>query len=346
MRSQRRRAVARVSRARPRPASRPRRPLANLRCRLDVSRERVRRSRVRPVSLLTAATLVAVVATARLHSEAQLNERRSRAAGWPWRVDAGREREAAAAFFRVAPEPRAARTASYQLGAQEPAEPVIVKRQPAARAGSTEKLDAQAYRHLVDPDHRRGADRHRPGSRVRLFGKPGRQGAEGRRLSRDRRQFEPGDDHDRSGAGGRYLYRADHARRSSPRSCEKERPDALLPTMGGQTALNTALALFKDGTLDRLGVELIGANAEAIEKAEDRLKFREAMDKIGLESPRSAIAHSLEGAAGGAGYMSGCRRSSGRASRSAGRAAASPTTATSSRRSFGAGSRPARPAKC
>ena len=75
---------------------------------------------------------------------------------------------------------------------------------------------------------------------------------------------------------------------------EKERPDALLPTMGGQTALNTALALYKDGTLDRLGIELIGANAEAIEKAEDRLKFREAMDRIGLESPRSAIAHSLE----------------------------------------------------
>jgi carbamoyl-phosphate synthase large subunit len=75
---------------------------------------------------------------------------------------------------------------------------------------------------------------------------------------------------------------------------EKERPDAVLPTMGGQTALNTALALYKDGTLDRLGIELIGANAEAIEKAEDRLKFREAMDRIGLESPRSAIAHSLE----------------------------------------------------
>src|SRR6476646_8599532 len=78
---------------------------------------------------------------------------------------------------------------------------------------------------------------------------------------------------------------------------EKERPDALLPTMGGQTALNTALALFKDGTLDRLGVQLIGANAEAIEKAEDREKFRDAMDKIGLESPRSAIVHSMEEAA-------------------------------------------------
>src|SRR3569623_3778247 len=64
--------------------------------------------------------------------------------------------------------------------------------------------------------------------------------------------------------------------------------------MGGQTALNTALALAKDGTLERLGVELIGANAEAIEKAEDRLKFRDAMDKIGLESPRSRIAHSLD----------------------------------------------------
>ena len=75
---------------------------------------------------------------------------------------------------------------------------------------------------------------------------------------------------------------------------EKERPDAVLPTMGGQTALNTALALAKDGTLERLGVELIGANAEAIEKAEDRLKFREAMDRIGLESPRSAIAHSMD----------------------------------------------------
>ncbi|HEX2804076.1 MAG TPA: carbamoyl-phosphate synthase large subunit, partial [Sphingomicrobium sp.] len=75
---------------------------------------------------------------------------------------------------------------------------------------------------------------------------------------------------------------------------EKERPDAVLPTMGGQTALNTALALAKNGTLEKFGVELIGANAAAIEKAEDRLKFREAMDKIGLESPRSAIAHSLE----------------------------------------------------
>src|SRR5215217_8092132 len=77
---------------------------------------------------------------------------------------------------------------------------------------------------------------------------------------------------------------------------EKERPDAVLPTMGGQTALNTALALWKDGTLEEFGVRMIGADAAAIEKAEDRLQFREAMSKIGLDSPRSQIAHSLEDA--------------------------------------------------
>ena len=78
------------------------------------------------------------------------------------------------------------------------------------------------------------------------------------------------------------------------RIIEKERPDALLPTMGGQTALNCALALFNDGTLERLGVQMIGANADAIDKAEDRQRFREAMDKIGLESARSGVAHTLE----------------------------------------------------
>lgn len=73
---------------------------------------------------------------------------------------------------------------------------------------------------------------------------------------------------------------------------EKERPDAVLPTMGGQTALNTALALARDGTLEKFGCIMIGADAEAIDKAEDRLKFREAMTRIGLESARSGIAHS------------------------------------------------------
>jgi len=78
------------------------------------------------------------------------------------------------------------------------------------------------------------------------------------------------------------------------RIIEKERPDAVLPTMGGQTALNTALALAKDGMLEKYNVQLIGADAEAIDKAEDRLKFRDAMDKIGLESPKSRIAHTVE----------------------------------------------------
>jgi carbamoyl-phosphate synthase large subunit len=73
-----------------------------------------------------------------------------------------------------------------------------------------------------------------------------------------------------------------------------ESPDAILPTMGGQTALNCALALFKSGVLTKYGVELIGANAHAIEKAEDRSKFKEAMASIGLETPRSRLAHSLE----------------------------------------------------
>ena len=69
---------------------------------------------------------------------------------------------------------------------------------------------------------------------------------------------------------------------------------AILPTMGGQTALNTALALFHDGTLEKFGVTMIGADADAIDMAEDRLKFRDAMDRIGLESARSAIAHTVE----------------------------------------------------
>ena len=73
-----------------------------------------------------------------------------------------------------------------------------------------------------------------------------------------------------------------------------ERPDALLPTMGGQTALNCALDLAKHGVLEKYGVEMIGASKEAIDKAEDREKFKKAMAKIGLDSPRSALAHSLE----------------------------------------------------
>ena len=75
---------------------------------------------------------------------------------------------------------------------------------------------------------------------------------------------------------------------------EKERPDAILPTMGGQTGLNTAMRLADEGVLERLGIELIGAQRDVIAKAEDRLQFREAMDAIGLESPRSRVVHSIE----------------------------------------------------
>ncbi len=78
------------------------------------------------------------------------------------------------------------------------------------------------------------------------------------------------------------------------RIIERERPDALLPTMGGQTALNCALDLVREGVLAKYEVELIGATRDAIDKAEDREKFRQLMKKIGLEMPRSAIAHSLE----------------------------------------------------
>ncbi len=74
----------------------------------------------------------------------------------------------------------------------------------------------------------------------------------------------------------------------------KEKPDALLPTMGGQTALNTALALEQSGALARHGVEMIGAKADVIDKAEDRQKFRDAMDKLGLESPRSRAIHHVD----------------------------------------------------
>ena len=74
---------------------------------------------------------------------------------------------------------------------------------------------------------------------------------------------------------------------------EKERPDVILPTMGGQTALNTTLSLKKSGVLDKYNVEMIGASAEAIDMAEDRELFREAMKEIGLETPKSILAHSL-----------------------------------------------------
>ena len=82
--------------------------------------------------------------------------------------------------------------------------------------------------------------------------------------------------------------------RTLARIIEQERPDALLPTMGGQTALNTALDLVREGVLERFGVEMIGASREAIDTAEDRDRFRKAMAEIGLACPRAAVAHSME----------------------------------------------------
>src|SRR5215510_11383175 len=75
---------------------------------------------------------------------------------------------------------------------------------------------------------------------------------------------------------------------------ERERPQALLPTLGGQTGLNLAVALAEDGVLDRFGVELIGAKLDAIRKAEDRALFKQAMERIGLALPKSGHVHSLE----------------------------------------------------
>src|ERR1035437_3976227 len=77
---------------------------------------------------------------------------------------------------------------------------------------------------------------------------------------------------------------------------KRERPDALLPTLGGQTALNLAKGLHEDGTLQRYGVELIGADYEAIDRAEDRERFRDTMTEAGLRVPESAIAHSAQDA--------------------------------------------------
>ena len=74
----------------------------------------------------------------------------------------------------------------------------------------------------------------------------------------------------------------------------REQPDALLPTLGGQTALNTSMDLFKSGVLDKHNVRMIGANADAIDKGEDRLRFKEAMLKIGLDLPQSGVAHTME----------------------------------------------------
>ena len=106
------------------------------------------------------------------------------------------------------------------------------------------------------------------------------------------------------------------------RILERERPDALLPTLGGQTALNLAKALHDDGTLERLGVELIGADYDAIHRAEDREAFRQTMEDAGLRVPWSTIVESVARGREGPRQRRdrAARRSSGRRSRSAARA--------------------------
>ena len=100
------------------------------------------------------------------------------------------------------------------------------------------------------------------------------------------RQLQPGDDHDRPGGRDHDLRRAAAAGTGRAQVIERERPDALLPTLGGQTALNLAKALHENGVLERYGVELIGANYDAIERGEDRELFRETMNEAGLRVPR------------------------------------------------------------
>ena len=125
----------------------------------------------------------------------------------------------------------------------------------------------------------------------------------------------------------------------------KERRTRSFPTMGGQTALNTALSLRKMGVLEKYGVKMIGATAEAIDKAEDRERFRKAMQKIGLATPRSHQIKTLPQALEALEDI-GSPPSSARPSRSAAPAAASPTTGRSSSTSSSAASTPRRPPKC
>ncbi len=161
-------------------------------------------------------------------------------------------------------------------------------------------------------------------------GTQGVQGAARRGLRGRPGQLESGDDHDRSRARRAHLRRAASPSRCCEKIIARERPDALLPTLGGQTALNLALALASAGILDKYGVELIGASVEAIEKAEDRELFKAAMARIGLSVPRSRLRDARSRKRASFSARSASRRSCARRSRSAAPAAASPTTPRSS----------------
>ena len=128
---------------------------------------------------------------------------------------------------------------------------------------------------------------------------------------------------------------------------EKERPDALLPTMGGQTALNTALDLAREGVLDKYGVEMIAASRAAIDMAEDREQFRDAMREIGLATPAVAVSPAAwREAIGSAGQLWLPGGACGRRSRWAAAGAASLTTAKNSRPSWRVAWRPHPTTRC
>ena len=129
------------------------------------------------------------------------------------------------------------------------------------------------------------------------------------------------------GSGRPHLRRAAQPRAISKRSSRRERPDALLSTVGGQTGLNLSVELAEAGVLDSYGVELIGAKIDAIKKAEDRLLFKDAMRKIGLETPHSQLVTDVEGGLDFAAKHRLSRAFCAPVSRWAAPAAASPTTA-------------------
>ena len=165
----------------------------------------------------------------------------------------------------VAPRGRPARGAAPRPGRPRPADLTrpaagrvrivtgVCPRSRRHRLRATTPTHAEAHRHQEDPAHRLRPDRHRPGVRVRLLRHPGVQGASRGRVRGRPGQLEPGDDHDRPGDGRPDLHRADHLPEVVEKIIAKEKPDALLPTLGGQTALNTAMDLHKHGVLDRTG---------------------------------------------------------------------------------------------
>src|SRR5213082_2753879 len=154
-------------------------------------------------------------------------------------------------------------------------------------------LDAEKNRPQVHPAPGLRPHRDRAGMRIRLLRSAGAQGAARGGVSHHPAQLQPGDDHDRRRVGRPHVYRAHH-RGSGRAHPGVERPDAVLPTLGGQTALNLAVRLAKEGVLARYGTQLIGAQLDAIEKAEDRQRFKDTMTAIGVDVPKSGVARSLD----------------------------------------------------